>query len=333
MSRRKECWVVTDGRAGIESQALGLAEEVARYCDIHIVKKIISVQSPWRHLPYPLWGDPFDKLSREYSLLRPPFPDLWIGCGRLSIPFGMALKKRHAATFTVQLQRPRAPTHAFDLVVPPSHDQLSGDNVFPIIGSPNRITSQKLTEAGEQLAPYIERLPKPRIAVLLGGSNRYNRVNEFQAARLQIVLGNLLAEGFGLMVTSSRRTPSVVRTALTGFQTEAAWFSVQQEGLSPPANPYFGMLDQADHIMVTDDSVNMAAEAAATGKPVHIYHWRGEEMQGVSQKFRRFHNSLMEYGATRAFSGIMDEWRYRPLQETTRAAKELICRWRAFQGA
>ena len=93
------------------------------------------------------------------------------------------------------------------------------------------------------------------------------------------------------------------------------------------------MLDQADHIVVTDDSVNMAAEAAATGKPVHVYHWRGQDGRSVSRKFRRFHEALTEHGATRSFSGLMDEWRYRPLKETTRAAKELIRRWRLFQKA
>ena len=35
------------------------------------------------------------------------------------------------------------------------------------------------------------------------------------------------------------------------------------------ANPYFAFLHHADHVLVTEDSANMAAEAASTAKPVH----------------------------------------------------------------
>ena len=49
-------------------------------------------------------------------------------------------------------------------------------------------------------------------------------------------------------------------------------------------NPYFAFLAGADYILVTEDSTNMATEAASTGKPVFVL-----KMDGHSLKFRLFH--------------------------------------------
>lgn len=54
------------------------------------------------------------------------------------------LKWSEGRTFVVQTQDPGARLDRFDLVVPPEHDGLTGANVFPILGAPNRITPEKL---------------------------------------------------------------------------------------------------------------------------------------------------------------------------------------------
>src|SRR6185295_3544352 len=81
------------------------------------------------------------------------------------------------------------------------------------------------------------------------------------------------------------------------------------------ANPYFAMLGSADHIFVTSDSVNMAMEAAATGKPVHVL-----AVEGAGGKLDRFHESLVRRGCARPFNGRLETWNYPPLLETDRVA-------------
>jgi mitochondrial fission protein ELM1 len=90
-------------------------------------------------------------------------------------------------------------------------------------------------------------------------------------------------------------------------------------------NPYFAFLAAADYILVTEDSTNMATEAASTGKPVFIL-----KMEGQHAKFRAFHESLEHHGAARPFGGGFHRWTYDPLQETDRAAKEI---WARFEAA
>ena len=85
------------------------------------------------------------------------------------------------------------------------------------------------------------------------------------------------------------------------------------------ANPYSAFLAVADAILVTEDSTNMAVEAASTGKPVHIL-----PLPGGSPKFARLHADLRERGAARPFTGELAPWSYEPLRETERAARAVI---------
>ncbi len=319
--RAKECWVVTDGRAGIENQALGLAEALARLIELKIFAKRIVVRAPWRSVPGPFWGDPLTKLSKDGALLRPPFPDILIGCGRLAAPIAASVKRRCPQTFVVQLQTPPAPASEFDLVIPPLHDRLQGANVFPILGAPHRVTADRIAADAERLAAYppVAALLRPLVAALIGGPNRSYRFGAPEASRIGAALAGLAQGGAGLIVTLSRRTPPEAGKALGEALAGAPHLLWNGETIAGLDNPYFGMLGLADQILVTEDSVNMAAEAAATGKPVQFLALR-KRMFASDAKFERFRAALIERGAARRFSGALERWSYDPLDETARAA-------------
>ncbi|MEQ8936428.1 MAG: mitochondrial fission ELM1 family protein [Amphiplicatus sp.] len=325
---KRECWVVTDGRAGIENQALGLAEAVARLMPLHITAKRVVVKAPWRSLPRQLWGEPFSKLSSDGALLRPPYPDLWIACGRASVPFTMAVKERNPATFTVQLQNPRAPLGAFDLVIPPTHDGLSGANVFPIVGSPGRATREKLQTDAATLAPALAHLPFPRVGVLIGGPNKVYRFSRSRSAKIAATLRELADSGAGLMITPSRRTePETLRVIAEALEGRPyfLWDGAPFGGLD---NPYFGILGLAEHVLVTADSVNMTTEAALTGKPVQMLALDTANAVGA-EKFARFRRDLRKRRIARFFTDRLRRWSYQPFDETARAAGEVIRRFAA----
>lgn len=324
--RERTCWAVSDGRAGIEAQALGLAEAVARLTRMRIVTKRIVVKAPWRSLPRALWGDPFSRLSGEGALLRPPYPDLWIACGRLSVPFTMAVKERNPATFTVQLQDPRAPLAAFDLVAPPLHDGLAGANVVATLGAAGRATRERLDADAALLAPALAHLPSPRVAALIGGPNRIYRYTDRTNARIARTLREIADGGAGLMVTASRRTDpethAAVAEALEG-RPHFLWDGRPFAGLD---NPYFGLLGLADHVLVTADSVNMTTEAALTGRPVQILPLDRRPLAFGDGKFALFRRELKARRIARPFTDRLRRWSYSPLDETARLAEEVVRR-------
>jgi mitochondrial fission protein ELM1 len=317
-------WAISDGRAGIEAQAMGLAEAVGRQVPAQIVVKRVGWNGRIGRLPW--WANwlPRRWLTPE-SGIEAPWPDLWVAAGRATLPLSIRAKRWSGGkTYVVQIQDPRVPANMFDLVIPPKHDRLTGDNILPITGSPHRVTSQRLDSEYEIFKDRIDALPHPRVAVLLGGKSRAFDLTALRAAEMahQIQLP-LEQEGGSLLMTFSRRTPEQAKALLTARLRHLP--GVIWDGTG--ANPYFAFLAAADYILVTEDSTNMATEAASTGKPVFIL-----KMDGASLKFRLFHQELESMGAARPYGGAFHGWTYEPVDETGRAAAEIVARMDARTG-
>ncbi|MGE3251304.1 MAG: mitochondrial fission ELM1 family protein [Hyphomonadaceae bacterium] len=313
-------WAVSDGRAGIENQALGLAEAIARRVPATITTKRIALRTPWRWAHPGFVPAPLQALTIGSDPLRAPWPDIWIGCGRQSIPFSMGVKAwSREKSFVVQLQDPNVNPREFDLVIPPQHDDLEGPNVLAIVGACHRVSVERIaTEAGP-LRDQLLSENRPRFAVLIGGRSKRQTINARRARLMSDVLARLKnATGGSLLVTLSRRTPKPARTAFaTHLAPHCALF--YDPAHADGANPYFALLAAADVIFVTADSVSMATEAAATGKPIHVL-----PVNGQSGKIERFHRSLQQRGASRPFKLPLEFWQYPPLNETERAAQAVL---------
>lgn len=307
----------------MENQALGLAEALQRL----LPSEITVVRVKWRALfdklpsalkaPWmldPASDDPFPKPGEAW-------PDVWIATGRATLPLSLMAKHRAGGkTFVVQTQDPRWRAGDYDLVVAPRHDGIEGPNVLSITGSPHRISVARLAEAAKAFADPFASLPRPRVAVLIGGKSRAHDLPEAHAAELaDRIAAAVVAAGGSLMLTFSRRTPEAAKAAMTA--PLSALPGPIWDGTGP--NPYFAFLHFADHILVTEDSANMAAEAASTGKPVHILPMVATR---PADKFARLHADLRAHGAARPFDGTLDSWSYEPLAETDRAAREIVKR-------
>jgi mitochondrial fission protein ELM1 len=293
---------------------LGLAEAISRRTPAEVVIKQISLRSPWRWVAPGFV--PFARLatSQDSDPLEPPWPDLWIGCGRQSLPLSMGVRTWSGGrTFVVQLQDPRINVREFDLVAPPEHDRLEGPNVAPMIGSCHRVTPQRVAEAAASFAPDLSNYPPPTIAVLIGGKSTRQDISAARAKKLAREISSL--DG-SLLVTLSRRTGPAAREV---FQKELKPFTRLYFEGTGPENPYLAMLGAADVIIVTADSANMAVEAAATGKPVLI-----ADVDGDPGKLLHLHRALFARGVARPFRGRLENWRVEPVLETDRVAAAVL---------
>lgn len=311
------CWIVTEGMAGTENQCLGLAEALGVTPEI----KRINLRGVWKYL------SPYFRLGNRWALtgdpLQPPWPDLLIASGRKSIAASLAIKNASKGkTFTVQVQDPRVKPNLFDLVVVPGHDPTRGENVLVTQAALHRVTPEKLQKEAEKFKDRLEKLPRPRVAVLIGGNSKVHALTPTIMGDAAEMLEKLAKkEGAGLMVTASRRTgidnEAILRARLRGLDADI-W-----DGAGD--NPYFAYLAWADYIIVTADSVSMVSEAVSTGKPVYVV-----ELEGGSRRFNLFHDSLQKKGLTRPFAGKLESWSYTPPQDTLMVANEIKKRmgWR-----
>ena len=317
-------WVVSDGRAGIENQGLGLAEAISRERPIDLSVKRIGWKGVVGRLPWWLHPLPRQTLAPGSEII-PPWPDIWIAVGRATLPLSMRMRRwTRGRTMVVQLQDPRMPTGPFDLVIPPRHDRMQGDNVLPILGSPHRVTPERLAADYARFEDQVGVLPRPRVAVLIGGKSKAFGLSPERAAEMaREIEAAVTAAGGSVMVSFSRRTPEDAKAILASRLRHLPGLVWEGEG----ENPYFAFLAAADYILVTEESTNMTTEAASTGKPVFVL-----KLEGESLKFRLYHDELRELGAARPFAGRFEDWAYQPLDETRRAAREVLRRFDARLG-
>jgi len=291
------CWVVTDGKAGMQSQCVGLAESLG----LDPVIKKVALRPPWRQL------SPYFRLGHGHAFaegsdpLSPPWPDLLIATGRHSIAASLYVQEQSRRAgkraVTVQIQNPVLAPRYFDLVIVPQHDRLSGPNVISTLGALQRVTPELLKREAAIFAPQVAQLPRPYIGVLIGGPNAAYRFGEAEMTRFAQLLAQAADNSGGsLLVTPSRRTGAsnlaLLRETL-GARPAFIW-----DGTG--SNPYFGMLGLADALVVTSDSVNMVSEAVAAAKPVRVF-----DLPGGTAKFGRFHAALRARGLAHPFEGTL----------------------------
>ncbi|HEY3638014.1 MAG TPA: mitochondrial fission ELM1 family protein [Rhizomicrobium sp.] len=301
------CWTVTDGKSGMESQCLGLAEALG----IDPIIKRIALRNPWRDL------SPHLRVGLQHAFhdnpLVPPWPDLLIATGRQSVPASLYVKQMSSRTRRVQIQNPGISPRHFDLVVTPMHDNLWGANVIQTIGALHRVTPEKLAQEAALLEPRLAGLPRPFIGVLIGGANAVYRFGVEEAKHLGTEIARHAAtSGGSVLITPSRRTGDENIAALRAALGTTPGFVWDETG----ANPYFGILACADVLLVTGDSVNMVTEACASDHPVYIY-----ALPGGSTKFQRFHDALVLRGYARRYEGSLEIAPSNRLYEMTRVAR------------
>ena len=309
--RSPVAWVLHDGKAGMASQALGLAEAAG----FPFIEKPLGIRFPWACLPPQLWFLPFRAVRAGDAGLRPPWPDLVIACGRNAAIPAIAIRRAAGGrTLAAQIQNPGVGRAEFDLMVVPQHDDFVGPRVLVTRGAVHRVTQARLA-AERHRFPALAGMPHPILSVLIGGTNRAYRLSLGQIGELAEALAGVLRDSGGsVLVTPSRRTApaglALLRKRLGGFPT-AIWDGSGE-------NPYFAYLALADALLVTADSVSMISEAAATGKPVHIL-----ELDGGNAKFARFHETMRAAGITRPFCGRIESWSYPVPDDTARAGAAL----------
>ena len=317
-ARPLTAWVVTDGKAGMENQCVGLAEALG----FAPVIKRVRLRWLWRQLtPYLRIGGRL-QFASDSDKLAPPWPDLLIATGRHSVAASVLVKNlSRGHTKTVQLQNPAISPSHFDLVVVPRHDRLKGENVVFTRGALHRITPELLRTGAERLAFQFMKYNRPYIGVLIGGSNAAYRMGPEETTTLARQLVACARDMNGsILVTASRRTsPDCLRILDTEINLVPHYI---WDGKGE--NPYFGLLGLADFLVVTCDSVNMVSEAASTGKPVYVV-----DLPGGSEKFSRFHDALRADGVTRVFEGKLAPYDHHALDDVGRVAERVKALLRA----
>lgn len=301
-------WAVSDTRAGNLRQAQALADALA---PAGAEACIVQPHWPWRlFAPLRVPGSAHAFGGAFAGSLRAA-PTVAVGCGRQAALATRLLRAR--GTRVVQVLDPRIDPAHWDLVVVPQHDRVRGLNVLTMLGSLHPVDGAWLARARERFAAFAL-LPRPRTAVLLGGSSRHVRFDRASFERLARDLDASLARNGGsLLVTTSRRSSHALRAAVRDRYPGPP--GISWLGAEDGDNPYAGMLAWADRIVCSPDSVNMISEACATEAPVHVF-----EPSRARGRIGSFLDALLACGRIRAVDARLAPFDVEPMRETARVA-------------
>lgn len=301
----KTCWVVTEGKAGMELQGVALAEALNIP---NILIKRVLLHFPWIYLsPYLRFGKRFS-ISKKGDQLEKPYPDLIITVGRRSVIAGLLVKQKSPTSKLICVQNPYIGAKYFDILVPAQHDNVKiAPNVVLAFGSLHRITNNKLEAAKDEFKEIFANYANPKIGVIIGGNSKAYHMN-LDDVKNFIKQLEVMQQSHGacLLITASRRTPQEILDYLESLSCAKVFYWDNRNTEIP--NPYLAILGSADALVVTCESVNMISEACATNLPVYLL-----PLNGYSKRFEKFHESLLKIKRVEWFKGNIEFKKVQPL--------------------
>ena len=267
--RLPRVWLIDGYRAGECVQLRALAEALDWPFEI----KTLSYRSSG------FWASLFRRSNlrgiklKQSSPLIPPWPDLVISAGMRNEPICRWIRRQSCSrTAIVTIGRPWANPARFDLVITtPQYRLPEHPNILTNLLTLHRVTSGRLQAEARRWQPRLDALslPRPFIALVVGGNSGPYTLGPKTAARLARVASAMaLEQGGSLLVTTSARTPRDACRELSQCITAPVHF---YQWRPDDDNPYYAYLALADAIIVTAESISMLSEACATGKPVYLF--------------------------------------------------------------
>ncbi|MHA1530196.1 MAG: mitochondrial fission ELM1 family protein [Alphaproteobacteria bacterium] len=261
-------WALLGRRTGDNLQVETMADALGWPCE----RKVLT----WRErrrgwtIRYGRMGPSLAPLTDEArALIAPPWPDLVLSVGWRSAPVARWIG-REGGPRLVHIGRPRAPLDGFDLVLTtPQYHLPETANVVQLDAPMTRLSAEVLAGAAEQWRDRLVHLPRPWIAVLIGGDAPPLRLTPDAAAELGAKANGLARQrGGSLLIATGPRTGHAATEAFLACVGVPAHSYLWGGG---GENPYTGYLALADEIVVTSDSISMVHEASLTCKPIHLF--------------------------------------------------------------
>lgn len=259
-------WLLLGDKPGDNAQVEAVVEALGWDCE----RKVLAWRAPYATAK-PRFRVTLDHLDQTASApLEPPWPDLVLTIGRRPSMAALWVKERSAGrTRLVLFGKPSGLMNRFDLVVAGAEVRLPPlANLVPIQLPLMRPRTSDIEAAISAWQSRLAVLPRPLIAILVGGPTMPFVFDARLSERLCRLAGEIVAAGGTPYVTTSRRTPRAVVDALRAkLPASAQLFEWTPAGAD---NPYLALLGLADGFIVTGDSVSMMAEVVRARKPLAI---------------------------------------------------------------
>lgn len=312
-SRTKRILILSDGKVGHIKQSEALVKELVELgsekeppCEMPVERVEAIFKSRWHRRIFPVfalfllpwvqgrlgWLRFFMKRESAERLERAN-ADCVVSAGASLVPLNLWLTKENLAK-SVILMKPGFPFNLFhyDLALVPAHDRgLMPGGCYRTHGSLSGIDNDLLKASRSVLRKSVRDPSRIRLSAFLGGETRSFKPT---LSDVEVLLKELerASEKLGgdFLITTSRRTPEPISRFLQrklAHHPRCQLCVIASEDKRPEVVP--GMMDFADFLVVTEDSLSMISEALSSGKGVVVVKLASN---GVSRKHSRFQEKL-----------------------------------------
>jgi uncharacterized protein len=285
-------WLLLGDKPGDNAQVEAVALALGWDC----VRKTLQWRAPYT-TEKPRFRVTVDHVDPTRSApLEPPWPDLVLTIGRRPSMVALWIKEKSAGgTRIVLFGKPSGLITRFDLVVAGAEAQLPPlPNVLPIRLPLMRPRAADIETAVALWRPRLAALPRPLIAILVGGPTVPFAFDARVSEQLCRHAAGIVTAGGTPYVATSRRTPHTLVEALRSELPPRAQLFEWTPGSAD--NPYLALLGLADGFIVTGDSVSMLAEVVRVRKPLAILELPLGRLGAIDQLRRSLLRRLFRSG-------------------------------------
>ncbi len=307
-------WLLLGDKPGDNAQVEAVALALGWPCE----RRTLHWRPPYG-IEKPRFRATLDHVDRARSApLEPPWPDLVLTIGRRPSMAALWIEAQSVGrTRVVLFGKPSGMMERFDLVVAGAEVQLPPrPNVVPIRLPLMRARASEIEAASATWRTRFAALPRPLVAILVGGPTVPFAFDHRVADRLQTLAHEIARAGGTPYVTTSRRTPRAVADALrAGLPPGARLYEWTPDSAD---NPYLALLGLADGCIVTGDSVSMMAEVVRARKPLGILELPLGPLGGIDQMRRSLARRLFHSDGRRLWQLVAAGARRIHLLDATR---------------
>jgi uncharacterized protein len=255
-------WRITDGKAGHDSQSVGLCDAIGKIKESKCFD--IHIDTPFQNYKN-LFLKQFPS-GNEY-----PNPDLIVGAGhKTHLP--MICAKRVRSGKTIVLMKPSLPLSFFDICITPEHDQIEGkDNLIKTKGAINPLTYNP------------DKSPNTGLFLVGGPSKHYAWNDDLIVKQITQILND--NPEIQWSVADSPRTP---KTTLNNIITLPNVDILNFENTD--SKTIRELIFKTDNIWISKDSVSMIYESLSSGAAVGILDVKQKNKNKISKTINNMIN-------------------------------------------
>jgi mitochondrial fission protein ELM1 len=294
--RDKRILILSDGKAGHESQARALCAGLGVACEVVRVAYPFRLGKAASYL--------YDRLGIRTSCcfdvapFEGPF-DAIVGAGSTTF-YPLKVLARRLQIPSVALLYPRGYRLDFDCIVAPTFDQPP--ELPQVVTIPANLTNTNDAFYAQGVAEFRQRHTpaRPAVGLILGGPNPFAHM---EADEMAHHFDRIFAATAGMerWITTSRRTPRAVEALVDRLPFDYKLI-YSRDTFNPI--PAFVML--CETLFVSNDSTGMISEAVTRGRArVEVI----PNLRNPHSKFGRFVDDLARDGHAHLFQGTLGEAR------------------------